>query len=193
MHAGCQDHSPVICLHHAFASELICRNGRRVVMTVIHDFSKIETIDRRIVAADSLGVRAAFGSVPVTPVHQIVMMPEHPTCLLDSPEIGIQGLGLVGGILVHHAQCHRTCGFTAFGKPRLRLAACAEGQSQRHNQTEYFRQSHSLLAYILAENHHIIDRAYCEPVIVGPVIVRRAGLSTTREIYSYASCRDSQR
>ena len=133
MHAGRQDHSPVICLHHAFASELICSNGRRVVMTVIHDFRKIETVDCRIVAADSLGVRAAFGSVPVTPVHQIVMMPEHPSGLLDSPEIGIQCLGLVGGILVHHAQCHRPCRFTAFGKPGLRLAACAEGQSQRHN------------------------------------------------------------
>ena len=133
MHAGCQDHSPVVCLHHAFASELICSNGRRVVMTVIHDFSKIETVDRRIVAADCLGVRAAFNTIPVTPVHQIVMMSEHPTCLLDSPEIGIQGLGLVGGVLVHHAQCHRTGGFTAFGKPGLRLAACAEGQSQRHN------------------------------------------------------------
>ena len=106
MQAGHHHHSAVVGLLDQFLAQGIVIGLREVVVPVIHKGGQVEGIYGGIVAAHVLGVGSAFGAIPLAAIHQVVVVPEHPTMFPDSPQAGIEGLGFGRSLRIHHGEFH---------------------------------------------------------------------------------------
>ena len=151
VHAGNNDHAPVVGLFHQF-------DAQRVVVhfgcgTLVHQTRQVQGIDAGIVAADVLGVGTAFGSVPLPAIHEVVVVAEHPALLPQGPEVGIEGLGFGGGVGIGQAEDYRL----VLGRIGIGLFVVAAPQ-ERHDQTGGYQETFhrtitfSAILYILGRS-----------------------------------------
>ena len=135
VHAGHDHHAAIIGLLDRTQLDGILIQRLESDLAAVHEGRHVHREHAGIVPTHVLGVGAALYILPFTPVDEVVLVAEDPPLLPDGPQVGIEGLGLKGGIGIGQGERHRLI-LGLFGARRTVLPAGEEqgdGCEQQHD------------------------------------------------------------